>query len=210
MSDEKATWHGIPRDQIPWKPSVNAEACIGCELCYVTCGRGVYEMKERLAIVARGNECMVGCSTCAAVCPTDAIDFPERDIIWKLEREHKIFKIVRKEAADKHAKQDAKAARAAAEAQVAAVTTRMRIEVAGELGDKRFLLKLEDLIKDRPFDIVRLRLDVPTLKGALQKAPSFLSFEVTATDQEDIQPFLAEVRALIRDNALVLTNETKL
>jgi len=32
---------------------------------------------------------------------------------------------------------------------------------------------------DRAFDIVNLRLDVPTLKGALEKTPSFMSFEVT-------------------------------
>jgi NAD-dependent dihydropyrimidine dehydrogenase PreA subunit len=209
MSDEKATWHGIPREQIPWQPSVDAEACIGCELCYVTCGRGVYEMKDRLAIVARGTSCMVGCSTCAAVCPTEAIGFPGRDVIWRMEREHKIFKIVKKEAAEKHAKQDGRAARAAAEAQIAGIITRMRLEVAGEFGEKRFLVKLEELIKDRPFDVVGLRLEVPTLKGALQKAPSFLSFEVTSTDQEDIQPFLVEVRALIRDNGLVLSNETR-
>jgi NAD-dependent dihydropyrimidine dehydrogenase PreA subunit len=210
MSDERAIWHGIPRDQIPWQPNVDAEACIGCELCYVTCGRGVFEMRDRVAVVERGTSCMVGCSTCAAVCPTEAISFPSRDIIWRLEREHKIFKIVRKEAADKHAKQDARAARAAAEAQVAGIITRMRLEVAGEFGDKRFLVKLEELVEDRPFDIVRLHLEVPTLKGALQKAPSFLSFEVTSTEQEDIQPFLGEVRALIRDNGLVLANETRL
>jgi NAD-dependent dihydropyrimidine dehydrogenase PreA subunit len=209
MSDDKMTWHGIPREQIPWQPSVDAQACIGCELCYVTCGRGVYEIKERLAIVERGTSCMVGCSTCAAVCPTEAISFPGRDVIWRLEREHKIFKIVKKEAADKHAKQDVRAARAAAEAQIAGIITRMRLEVAGEFGEKRFLVKLEQLVKDRPFDVVRLRLEVPTLKGALQKAPSFLSFEVTSTDQEDIQPFLVEVRALIHDNGLVLANETR-
>ena len=38
MSEEKKTWHGIPRDEVPWFPSVDAEACIGCQLCYVTCG----------------------------------------------------------------------------------------------------------------------------------------------------------------------------
>ena len=210
MSDDKMTWHGIPREQIPWQPSVDAEACIGCELCYVTCGRGVFEMKERLAIVERGTSCMVGCSTCAAVCPTEAISFPGRDVIWRLEREHKIFKIVKKEAADKHAKQDVRVARAAAEAQIAGIITRMRLEVAGEFGDKRFLVKLEELVKDCPFDVMRLRLEVPTLKGALQRAPSFLSFEVTSTDQEDIQPLLVEVRALIRDSGLVLANETRL
>jgi Fe-S-cluster-containing hydrogenase component 2 len=38
--------HGIPRKLIPWFPTVDAETCIGCTLCYTTCGRGVYEMAE--------------------------------------------------------------------------------------------------------------------------------------------------------------------
>lgn len=33
-------WHGIPRKDIPWFPNVDAAACIGCSLCYTTCGRG--------------------------------------------------------------------------------------------------------------------------------------------------------------------------
>lgn len=41
MSDTKPElWHGIPRDEIPWRPTVDPEACIGCQLCYVTCGGG--------------------------------------------------------------------------------------------------------------------------------------------------------------------------
>lgn len=30
-------WHGIPRTEIPWYPSINEDRCIGCELCYVSC-----------------------------------------------------------------------------------------------------------------------------------------------------------------------------
>ena len=36
---EKPAWHGIPRKEIPWYPTVDQETCIGCQLCYVTCGR---------------------------------------------------------------------------------------------------------------------------------------------------------------------------
>ena len=210
MTEKGATWHGIPREQIPWSPKVDADACIGCNLCFVTCGRGVYEMHDRLAVAVKPMSCMVGCNTCAIVCPTDAISFPSRDLIWKLEREYKIFKEVKKEAAQKRAKLDAQQARAAAEAHVAQLTSRVRFEVAGEFGEKRFLVKLGDLIHDRAFDIVRLRLDVPTLKGALEKTPSFMSFEVTSTEQGDIQGFLGELRSLIRDNALILVSEAKL
>jgi hypothetical protein len=91
----------------------------------------------------------------------------------------------------------------------AATVSRVAFHVAGEFGEKRFLGKLEALIKDRPFDVVNLRLKVPTLKGALEKTPSHMNFEVTATDQEDITVFLSEVRALIRENQLVLENENR-
>jgi hypothetical protein len=37
-----------------------------------------------------------------------------------------------------------------------------------------------------------------------------MSFEVTSTAQEDIQQFLAELRALVRDRGLVPVNENKL
>ena len=204
------TWHVIPRKEIPWFPTVDAETCIGCTLCYTTCGRGVYEMQDNKAVPVNAMSCMVGCSTCGTVCPVEAISFPDRDLIWKLERENKIFKIVRQEAKEKMAKQDALKARAAAEDVVAKLTTRVRFEVAGEFGEKRFLVQMEELIKERPDDFVNLRLEVPTVKGALEKTPSFMSFEVTSTEQEDIQAFLPEVRDLIRRNGLTLVSENKL
>jgi ferredoxin len=102
---------------------------------------------------------MVGCSTCATVCPVEAISFPGRDLVWKLEREYKIFKEVRKAAAEKQER-------------LARLTTRARLEVAGEFGEKRFLVKLEELINGRPYDLVNLRLEVPTVKGSLEKTPS--------------------------------------
>lgn len=201
-------WHGIPRREIPWFPTVDSDACIGCTLCYLSCGRGVFEMRDNVAVAERPYECMVGCSTCATVCPVEAISFPERDLIWKMEREHKIFKIVRQESKEKMAKQQALKARAAAEDTVAKLTTRARLELAGEFGEKRFLIKLGVLIKGRPYDIAYMQLHVPTVKGAMEKAPSFMSFEVTSTEQADIQAFLAELRSLVRENGLVLVSET--
>ena len=203
-------WHGIPRKDIPWFPTVDADTCIGCTLCYTTCGRGVYEMQDNKAVPVKAMSCMVGCSTCGTVCPVQAIAFPDRDLIWKLEREHKIFKVVRQEAKERMAKQDALKARAAAEDMVARLTTRVRIEVAGEFGEKRFLIQMEDMVKEKPYDFVNLRLEVPTVQGATQKTPAFMSFEVTSTEQEDIQEVLPEVRDLIRRNGLTLVSENKL
>lgn len=201
----KKQWHGIPRDEVPWLPTVDAEACIGCQLCYVTCGRGVYEMHDGIAVAVSAMECMVGCSTCGNVCPTGAISFPNMDLIWKMERERQIFRTVKKEALLKHEREGALKARdAAMSAARPVISTRAKVELAGEFGDKKFLLRLEALIENEPFDIVNLRLEVPTVKGARLKAPSFMTFEVTSERQEAVAPFLDRVTALVRDAGLVL------
>jgi NAD-dependent dihydropyrimidine dehydrogenase PreA subunit len=207
---KKQMWHGIPRKDIPWYPTVDADTCIGCTLCFATCGRGVYDIQDNKAVVENLLNCMVGCSTCGTVCPVQAISFPDRDLVWKFEREYKIFKVVRQESKGKKAKLDAAKARAAAEDAIARLTTRARMEVAGEFGEKRFLVKLEELVRDKPYDFVNLRLEVPTVKGMTEKTPAFMSFEITSTEQEDIQAFLPQVRALIRDNGLTLVSENKL
>lgn len=207
---EKKTWHGIPRDDIPWMPTVDAEACIGCQLCFVTCGRGVYEIHEQVAVAVAPMECAVGCSTCGNVCPTSAIAFPSLDAVWKMERERQIFRTVKKEALRKHEREDALKARAAAQEAVAHVATRAKVELAGEFGDKRFLVRLEELIEGKPFDVVNLRLEVPTVKGARQKAPSFMRFEITSEEQAPIAPFLDEVKKLVHDAGLVLVSATPL
>jgi NAD-dependent dihydropyrimidine dehydrogenase PreA subunit len=206
--DKKKTWHGIAREEIPWLPTVDAESCIGCQLCYVTCGRGVYEMHEGVAVATEPMECAVGCSTCGNICPTNAISFPTLDSVWKLEREKQIFKTVKKEALKKHEREDTLKAREAAQHAVAHLSTRAKVEVAGEFGDKHFLVRLEELIENKPFDVVKLRLEVPTVKGARQKAPSYMTFEVTSEQQEDISPFLEQVRTLVHEVGLVLVSAT--
>lgn len=207
----QAQWHGIARKEIPWFPAVDAEKCIGCELCYVTCGREVYGLtpdKFHKAVVERPYNCMVGCSTCAVVCPTLAISFPPRDLVWKAEREHKIFRVVHKEAAEKRTKQQIAAARDLAQEQVGKIQTRARIEIAGEFGNKAFLVKLQGLVKEQPFDIVGLRLEVPTVKGLMEKTPAYMTFEVTSTAQQDVGRFISEIHELARQNELVWVRET--
>lgn len=207
---EKPTWHGIPRAEIPWFPKIDEEACIGCQLCYVTCGRSVFEMHDGISEPVDPMNCAVGCSTCGNICPTAAISFPNMEAVWKLERERQIFRTVKKEALKKHEREDTLKAREAAQKAVESLSTRAKVEIAGEFGDKQFLLRMETLIEGRPFDIVKLRLEVPTVKGARQKAPSYMSFEVTSERQEDIGPFLVEVRALVHDAGLVLVSEQRL
>ena len=112
------SWHGIPRKEIPWYPAIDPDKCIGCELCFVTCGRDVFEItpdKLRKAVVVRPYNCMVGCATCSLVCPTQAISFPDPELIWKLEKQYKIFKLVHLEATTKKEKLKINEARMEAE-----------------------------------------------------------------------------------------------
>ena len=204
---KKSEWHGIPREDIPWRPTVIDDACIGCQLCYVTCGRGVYDMQNHVAIAVDPMNCVVGCTTCGNICPTKAITFPPLDMVWNLERDRHIFAAVKKEGRRKHERDEALKVREAAQQASASVSTRARVEVAGLFGDKQFLVRLEELLADKPFDVVNLKLEVPTVRGARQGAPSLMSFEITSEAQADIRPFLSEIKALVRDTRLVLVSE---
>jgi len=204
-------WHGAPRRDIPWFPTVDADTCIGCQLCFVTCGREVFDMTADTpsrANVARQYNCMVGCSTCAMVCPTDAISFPDKELVRRAEREHRIFRQVKQEASSKRAKVGAVEARAAAEKALTETTTRARVSIAGTFGEKRFLVQLDELTRERPFDIIDLKLEVPTVKGLREKTPAFMAFGVTSTDQSDVRSFLAEIKELVHVNGLVWVDET--
>ena len=89
MPDPKYTkpWHGVPRADITWNPTVVAEACIGCGTCVTGCSRLVYryDYEHRKAVVADPLNCMVGCTTCANTCPTNAIRFPPLASVFALE-----------------------------------------------------------------------------------------------------------------------------
>jgi hypothetical protein len=101
-------------------------------------------------------------------------------------------------------------ARERAEEQLRKIQTRARIEIAGEFGDKALLVKLAAKVKDQPFDIVNLKLEVPTVKGLLEKTPAYMTFEITSTEKRDVGGFLAEIRELVRQNALVWVRDTPL
>lgn len=71
---------GIPRSQIPWKPTVDPEKCIGCGVCIDTCPNGVYLMNAETgkAEVVDPDNCVVLCDKCARFCTQEAISFPDK------------------------------------------------------------------------------------------------------------------------------------
>jgi len=87
-------WWGLDRKKIEWYPSINYDRCVGCGICFITCGRRVFEWDKEMGkpVVARPYNCMVGCSTCATLCSCDAIEFPPKDYVRRLVIENGIIR----------------------------------------------------------------------------------------------------------------------
>ncbi len=88
----KPVWRGIPREQIDWHPTLVAERCIGCGLCATACGKNVYsfDYEANQPVVAAPQACMVGCTTCAVLCPQDALEFPSVGYVRQIIRKNKL------------------------------------------------------------------------------------------------------------------------
>ncbi len=75
MAEE--TWHGIPRDKIPWYPTIDYPKCINCGKCEDYCKLCVYELEDRggkkISVVKHPNNCVVLCTGCDSICPAGAI-----------------------------------------------------------------------------------------------------------------------------------------
>ncbi|MBN2149786.1 MAG: 4Fe-4S binding protein [Anaerolineales bacterium] len=87
-------WHGIPREDIAWHPTVVTDRCVGCGMCVTSCGRGVYafDYDQNKPVVAKPTMCMVGCTTCATICTQDAIEFPSQGYIRQVIRKRKLLR----------------------------------------------------------------------------------------------------------------------
>ena len=86
-------WHGIPREEIVWHPTVDESKCIGCGMCATGCGRGVYgfDYDSKKPVVRNKTNCMVACVTCANTCLKDAISFPPVENIRELILKNKLL-----------------------------------------------------------------------------------------------------------------------
>lgn len=85
----------------------------------------------------------------------------------------------------------------------------LQFEIAGVFGEKQFLKKFNDTIMDDPVDIVNLEMKVPTVQGLSEKAPAYMKFELTSTKMEEIKNHTEKIRSLIKENELILINESK-
>ncbi len=77
------TWQGVPREEVPWFPTIMEELCDGCKICLNFCSFGVYEYDEKTSKVKVTHpfNCQVGCSICALKCKPKAISFPPLSIL---------------------------------------------------------------------------------------------------------------------------------
>jgi len=106
MADPQFTqpWHGVPREKITWYPTIEPELCNGCGLCVTSCSRAVfrYDYDARKAVVVEPVQCMVGCTTCATICPSDAISFQSRGELRLLVRREHVLQRVKKVELENH------------------------------------------------------------------------------------------------------------
>ncbi len=85
---------GYPREKVNWHPTIALEKCVKCGMC-MNCGKQVFEWTEEGPTVARPQQCVVGCSTCAVLCQGQAISFPDSVELRELYRRNGIWKAVR-------------------------------------------------------------------------------------------------------------------
>lgn len=73
------TWLGIPREEIPWYPTIDAGKCTGCRACVDFCRNDVLEFDEdaEKTTVTNPFHCVVECNACERLCPEGAISFLE-------------------------------------------------------------------------------------------------------------------------------------
>ena len=67
----------IPRDKIPWYPTIDEQVCTNCGICVDFCQNGVYAVHDIRTVVVAPYNCVVGCSNCESLCTPKAIHFPD-------------------------------------------------------------------------------------------------------------------------------------
>jgi NAD-dependent dihydropyrimidine dehydrogenase PreA subunit len=74
----------VPREEIPWYPTIKPDLCNGCGDCKVLCKPGVFELgppdptgvQRPKLVVANPYKCLVLCTRCVPICTSGAITLP--------------------------------------------------------------------------------------------------------------------------------------
>ena len=72
-----STSMGIPREKIPWYPTINQDLCSGCGACLDFCSNDVFAQVGLTSIVANPYNCVIGCGSCLNECISDALSLPD-------------------------------------------------------------------------------------------------------------------------------------
>ena len=79
------------------------DKCVGCGMCITSCGRNVFgfDKEKNKSVVARPNNCMVGCTSCETWCIFNAISFPDKQYVKNLIKEKGLLAVAKKELVEK-------------------------------------------------------------------------------------------------------------
>ncbi|MDT9546507.1 MAG: ferredoxin family protein [Chlorobium sp.] len=75
----------VPREDIPWYPTISPDLCNGCGECRELCRPGVFQpglvegVGRPKMRVANPYSCVVLCTRCVAQCPSGAISLPSAE-----------------------------------------------------------------------------------------------------------------------------------
>lgn len=87
------SYHGIPREEIQWFPTIDYDKCTACETCVKFCHHEVFTFDDKPR-VTNPYRCVVTCTGCKTQCKEEAISFPKlsdlRDELKTLRKKHKI------------------------------------------------------------------------------------------------------------------------
>ena len=78
----------------PWFPTIYLDKCDCCNgnyKCVKFCPNGVLEVREDEVSVVNPLECIYGCTSCANLCPKDAIIFPKRETVSRSRRQKSLL-----------------------------------------------------------------------------------------------------------------------